>query len=336
MLLIERFDPAADAGRLRACHEIVAAGRHYDDPSMPPRSFASFTAWWAHGYNSNPRQAWLATDTTGEPVGCYLLILPERENTARAMCFLVVGPESRRAGAGTALLRHCSRQARLARRSYLASEAREDSAGAAFAAAAGATMGLAEVYRQLRVDAELLARIAGLRHEAQQHARGYSLQSWLGATPTEHLADVARLSDAMADAPRDPGVQPEVWDADRIKALELVNLGSGLQSYSVAARHDETGEMAALTQLSTDPGAPGWGFQELTAVLPEHRGHRLGLLVKVAMLELVTSRDRDLQRILTSNAGPNDHMIAINTRLGFEVSSVYRSWELDLTSADQA
>ena len=35
---------------------------------------------------------------------------------------------------------------------------------------------------------------------------------------------------------------------------------------------------------------------------------------------------------MTSNAGPNDHMIAIKAKLGFEERCVRRFWELDLTS----
>jgi len=134
----------------------------------------------------------------------------------------------------------------------------------------------------------------------------------------------------MADAPRDAAVDPEVWDADRIRTVEEVGVTSGWRYHSVAARHDATGELAALTQLGTDPGVPGWAFQSLTAVLAEHRGHRLGLLTKVAMLDLLLSRDPGVRSILTSNAGPNKHMIAINARLGFETCSVRRSWELDL------
>jgi hypothetical protein len=76
---------------------------------------------------------------------------------------------------------------------------------------------------------------------------------------------------------------------------------------------------------------PGWGFQYLTAVLAGHRGHRLGLLVKTANLELVLGHEPGLRSIVTGNAGPNDHMITINDMLGFRVRSVRRSCELDLT-----
>ena len=86
-----------------------------------------------------------------------------------------------------------------------------------------------------------------------------------------------------------------------------------------------------LTQLCTDDGTPGWAFQQITAVPKEHRGHRLGLLVKAANLQQLTGDDPGARRILTGNAGANKYMIAINEMLGFRVSDQYREWSLDIT-----
>jgi hypothetical protein len=104
-----------------------------------------------------------------------------------------------------------------------------------------------------------------------------------------------------------------------------------LRFRTVAARHDATGELAALTQLCTDDGTPGCAFQQITAVAKEHRGHRLGLQVKAANQQL-TGDDPGVRRILTGNAGANKYMIAINEMLGFHVSDHYRSWDLDLAA----
>jgi RimJ/RimL family protein N-acetyltransferase len=70
----------------------------------------------------------------------------------------------------------------------------------------------------------------------------------------------------------------------------------------------------------------------VTAVVPAHRGHRLGLLVKIAMLELLAEREPAIRRIYTGNAGSNAHMIAINEQLGYHISAVHRAWELDLAA----
>ena len=333
VVLIERFDPATEPGRTQSCYQIVAACARLDDPSLPLSSLERVSAWWSHGFGGSPRQCWLASDSPGaEVVGCYLLMLPDRENLASAECALYIAPWARRSGRGRELLAHCADQARQADRSRLSAETKDGSPGAAFAAALGATSGITEVLRVLAVDAALAGRLPGQRTEAEQRADGYALVSWLGETPPEYLEDSARLEAAMADAPRDEDVEPELWDADRIRRAEQTQIEAGERIYCVAAMHKETGHLAAITKIGTDPGTPGWGFQSLTAVLPDHRGHRLGLLVKIAMLEQLVTDRPDVTRIVTGNAGPNKHMVAINEQLGFEVCSVHRRWEADLTT----
>jgi GNAT superfamily N-acetyltransferase len=327
---IERFDARTDTDHLRAGFEIVSAGQRLDDPGLPVRSLTSFRNRWTSGFSGHRRQSWLGVDAAGQPVGCYLLTLPELENATMGWCTLAVAPASRRSGAGRALLSHCASQARLAGRVRLSAEARDGSPGSDFAAAAGAISGLAEVIRRLDIDAGLAGRLADLRATAGKHASGYSVVSWVGASAADTLDDQALLSAAMADAPRDPGVEPEAWDAERILDLERICLGSGQQFYSVAARHDATGRLVAITQIFVEPDTPRWGFQMTTAVLPPHRGHRLGLLVKAEMLGLLAAREPAVRHILTGNAESNQHMIAINEQLGFTAGAVYRSWELDL------
>jgi len=82
-----------------------------------------------------------------------------------------------------------------------------------------------------------------------------------------------------------------------------------------------------------DPADPGWGHQAITAVTREHRGHRLGLLVKVTMLELLAAPEPQLERIDTWNGESNAHMIAVNEALGFTiVGPPITSWRLDVAA----
>jgi GNAT superfamily N-acetyltransferase len=333
---IEQFDPASDSKALTACHDIVLAGTPIDHPNLPPWPLDSFRSKWTRAYDGALGEAWLAIDDSGEPAGCYLLRLPVNENVTLARVILQVPPSRRRAGIGSELLAHCVGRARQAGRLRLGGEARDGSPGAAFAQAVGAEAGIPEVNRILDIDSSLPARLDRLRGEAEAKAGGYSLLSWLGPTPKEHLDHVARVHNAMADAPHDEGVQATKWEGQRIAEQEEHAISHGLHFRTVAARHDGTGELAAITQICTDDGTPGWAFQQITAVLPEHRGHRLGLLLKVANLEQLTSDDPGVKRVLTGNAGANRYMIAINEVLGFRVSDQYRYWGLKLTRDDQA
>jgi RimJ/RimL family protein N-acetyltransferase len=90
--------------------------------------------------------------------------------------------------------------------------------------------------------------------------------------------------------------------------------------------------MAALTVVTVDPDVPGWGHQQITAVTRQHRGHRLGLLVKAAMLEWLAETEPRLERIETYNAGSNQYMIAINEALGYAASGQFRSAELPVAA----
>ncbi|MGO8959025.1 MAG: hypothetical protein ACLQFR_16900, partial [Streptosporangiaceae bacterium] len=226
----------------------------------------------------------------------------------------------------------CREQARKAGRTWLDGGVRDGSPGAACAAAAGASPGIAEVHRVLGIDDDLSARLASLRAIAEPNAAGYGLLSWVGLTPDEHLDQVVRVRNAMSDAPRDAGVEPHDWDADRVRRSEQSLADNGLVCRTVVARHGKSGDLAALTEICTDAEVPEWGFQMVTAVLPEHRGNRLGLLVKVAMLESLVGHAPEVRRIFTGNAGSNRYMIAINKQLGFVVADTYRTWALDLAT----
>jgi GNAT superfamily N-acetyltransferase/RimJ/RimL family protein N-acetyltransferase len=329
-MTIEQFDLQADTESLRACYQINHAASACDTPFLPPLSFQVFKGNWQGWGLDDPREAWLARDDSGEPVGCYSLRLPQKDNVTAAFCELVVTPERRRAGTGSAMLEHCAERAQQAGRSRLRSFAPDGSAGAAFASARGATGGIDEVMRTMSVDETLPAKLSALRAEAQPHAAGYELLSWRAPTPEEHLGELVELQKIIADAPMDEGIEPTAWDADRIRTMEKAILAKGIHYYTVVARHTASGQLVALTEVATDPDTPGWGFQQLTSVRREHRGHRLGLLVKIAMLDLLADREPEMRHIFTGNAGANDHMIAINEQLGYHIAAVYRSWELEL------
>jgi GNAT superfamily N-acetyltransferase len=331
----------ADAERIRACHDIYLEAQRVDDPDGGWLSYRPFSGWLTVGWNAEPREVWTITGQTegkggqtaaDEIAGWYRLELPDLENLDRAGLDLIVRPRDRRRGLGRALLRHAVERAAANGRSILSGAAWQGTAGDAFARTTGAKPGLVDIRRTQYLRKLPAGELARLRGPAEQAAAGYSLLSWTGPVPDELLDQTARLYAAMADAPHDPGVAETEWDAQRIR--ERVNAlfpVYGNREYSVAARHDATGEMAALTQVAVDPAMPEWGFQMLTAVTREHRGHRLGLLVKIAMLELLASEEPQLEQIETSNAGSNPHMIAVNEALGYAiVGPPLNGWLLDV------
>jgi GNAT superfamily N-acetyltransferase len=316
---IEQWDPA-DEKTLLACHGVHRAAALTDDPVEPPMSAGTFGVFLTEGFDHNPGEAWAAFDEGGTVVGYYRLNLPDLENRDRGFLLATVHPAARRGGIGRELLRHGAARAAAHSRTLLESVVVAGGAGEAFARAVGATLTLEEIRRVQYLDKIAPGTVAGLRGEADRAAAGYSLVSWTGPVPEEYLAGTAEVFNAFNDAPHSESSEEEVWDATRVRERTgtLPSLGV-MRAYGVAALHDASGEMAGFTLMLVDPESPEWGFQQLTAVVRGHRGHRLGLLLKTAMLELLAGAEPRLRWVVTGNAADNAHMIAVNEQLGYEV-----------------
>jgi GNAT superfamily N-acetyltransferase/RimJ/RimL family protein N-acetyltransferase len=317
---IVRWD-ASDPAATAACYEVTAAANAADDPLGPPVSARRMRAWFEHP--AEPAEIWYVPGAAaGSARGWYRLDLPAQENVNRGGLGLEVHPSGRRRGVGAALLRHAASRAALDGRSILGSWVLTGSAGEAFARRWGATPGLLDARRVLALPSIPAGQVALLRERAARAAAGYSLACWTGRTPDEHLSGFAEVLNAANDMPRDPGDEDAIWDAQRVREqVDDVRAVRGRHIYTVAALHDATGEMAAITDVETSPETPGWGQQLLTAVVRKHRGHRLGLLVKTAMLDWLAEAEPGLERIVTGNATTNRYMIAINSELGYELLS---------------
>jgi GNAT superfamily N-acetyltransferase len=314
-----------DQGVFDGCLAVDRAAWQADDPDGPPRSARTLRVMLTGIAGSGGTETWCETDGA-EVHGWYRLYLPSRENLDSGSLELVVAPGQRRRGLGTELLRHAAGRAAEQGRSRLLGEPLQASGMAEFAKAVGAQAGVPEGRRFLHVAEIPPGRIAGLRARAASAATGYSVLSWAGAVPDEHLDGAAYVREAMNDAPSEPEDDYVRWDARRVREQLNPRIEAyGNRFYTIAAVHDETGQMAALTDFSVDPEFPEWGFQQMTAVARPHRGHRLGLLVKSAMLEWLATTEPGLRTIFTGNSDSNGHMIAINEQLGYQ--QVHPGWQ---------
>ena len=333
---IERVD-LADADTIRACFEVFHAAEQVDEPDGPFFTERPFRGWLTVGWGGDPREVWVARDPAEGPVtGWYRLELPDLENLDQADLLLVVHPTQRRRGGGRALLRHAAARAAANGRSVLNAGTRRggDGGGEAFARSIGAEPGLVDVQRVMDMRAVGDDQLASLREQAERAAAGYSLVSWTGLVPEDLLEQAAALYAALNDAPHDPHVAPAAWDARRVRErVNNLRPHYGLRTYGVVARHDASGELAALTEVAVDPADPGWGHQMLTGVTRKHRGHRLGLLVKTAMAQWLRAAEPTVERIQTWNAESNRYMIAVNEALGYAIlGQPATSWRLEVSA----
>jgi len=279
----------------------------------------------------------LAVDPADRPVGAGRLELPVRDNTHVAYVELHVPAAQRRRGTGTALLDALSARGRAAGRTLLMTELDESPAlagrspGRAFLTAAGLECALEEVRRDLALPADQ-DRLAQLEARCAPLARDYELLTWHDRCPDELLDDRAELGRAMStDVPLgDLDWQEETWDAARVREREQLLAEQGRTCVVGAAVHRPSGALVAFTELVGRPAAPRQVQQWETLVRAEHRGRRLGTLVKVVALRRLMQVLPGARSVATGNAATNTHMIAVNEALGFVPNGTVTQWQRPL------
>jgi RimJ/RimL family protein N-acetyltransferase len=132
------------------------------------------------------------------------------------------------------------------------------------------------------------------------------------------------------DSPRgDLSWESEVWDASRWRAKEDDAFHSGRGRIATGAV-DRKGNLVAFTDIGIWKQGPGVAEQWNTIVEPDHRGHRLGLTVKIVNLRHLRRESPGALRLETWNANENARMIAINELLGFQVVERVDEFQLAL------
>ena len=169
--------------------------------------------------------------------------------------------------------------------------------------------------------------------DAQEHAGpDYRIVSWADHCPEEWLDAYALLVTRMStDAPVGGlDYEEDVWDGERIRVTEKQLEERGLGLLIVAAEHVPTHTLAAFTEFMTVPQTQEFVHQNDTLVLKEHRGKRLGMLVKAANLQRLAAEYPAVRRISTWNAEENSYMLSINVTLGFRPAGGAGEWQLKL------
>ncbi|MEQ4302595.1 GNAT family N-acetyltransferase [Plantactinospora sp. B6F1] len=328
----------ADVAATERAYEIEAAARAADQPDLPrlsrQRFFAGLRRPWP---GDDDRHALGHLD--GVAVGYLGISLPQRENLENAGLVLAVHPEYRRRGVGRALYEYAVRIVREEGRKRVigevattSPEAAPTAPGDAFAAAIGAKAALADVRRRLDLTTLDDAELDRLLAEGLARAEGYSVVRWQGPTPDEYAEDIAYLdSRLISDAPLGDltweAARPEVT---RLREMEQAHQERGHHWYNSAARHDATGTLVAWTAIGMSAGCDWHGFQQITLVEPAHRGHRLGIVIKVDNLRHIREHEPALRVLDTFNAAVNGHMISINEALGFRAVAGMNSWQATL------
>ncbi len=160
----------------------------------------------------------------------------------------------------------------------------------------------------------------------------YRLHRWAGPAPERWWENLAVLATRMStDAPTAGLEEPEdVWDVARVAAAVERDKLSPRTRLETVVEHVPTGRLVGFTVLSVPAQRERSVDQYATLVLKEHRGHRLGMLLKVANLAFLQEHSPGHPSIITFNAEENRHMLSVNETMGFEPIGYESAWRKDL------
>ncbi len=308
------------------------------------------------------RQIILVAKVDGKIVGTIDIALPLADNIDLAEFTLDVLPEYQRRGVGRHLLEAAEQLARAEGRTMVLvdtnhpatslTEIPEDqlipgtgpgfvpvsSREVDFAQRAGYTLQHIEQFSScvLPLDSKL---VADLQAEAEEANAGrYALHHWTDRCPERLLEGVAELENAAGEVVHGEDEDDEpagadtgmVFDAAVLRETEDAAMAQGRRTVVTAVEHVATGKLVGLTTISVLAHRQDVVFQDDTLVLQEHRGNKLGLLIKVANMERLSEQFPDARVIYTWNAPENRYLLTVNKQLGFTTAGVTGLWQKEL------
>jgi len=300
------------------------------------RAFARFEG-------SSRRWELLAAGEPGGPMlGVGILEFPKLDNLHAAEIVLAVHPEHRRRGVGTAIVERMAELARADGRRTLnilidvPSAAAADHPSVYFGPRVGFEPTLPGHSRELRLPMES-RRLEELRAvvATAPDAAAYRVLTFEAPWPDEFLHDECALLLVMStDEPAGDGErEAEVWDDARVREGDQLLAARGIRKLVAVAQHVGSGRLVAMTEILVADTVPQQAWQMITVVHPDHRGHRLGLAVKLANLDLLAERAPKVEFVVTGNASVNAPMIAVNDMMGFEIAGEGTFWQKHLLPA---
>lgn len=266
--------------------------------------------------------------------------MPLQDNRHRAEVDLMVHPDLRKQGLGTAMLQQVETRLSDYGRDTIHSHMPahydvafpRDEAGERFARSHGFVWAVAEDQRTVDF-AELDAAVLDdAFSKARSKAKDFELVTWVNEVPEDLIAGVARLEGRLlTESPTGTlSLEPEHYDHARIREAEHHLRLCGGVKFGVGARHIKDGRLAGFTEVFVKSPEEFDAWQGSTIVDRDFRGHRLGMTLKIANTRELRRYRPLLRRVHTWNAAENSHMIAINEALGYRLVSTWAAYEKKL------
>ena len=165
---------------------------------------------------------------------------------------------------------------------------------------------------------------------AQERAGSdYRVHTWVAPTPERWLDDMAVILTRMStDAPSgNLDIDEEPWDAERIRHHDELRKRTGRTAIAAVVEHIPSGKLVAYNGLSLPKDRNRPVHQGVTLVLKEHRGHRLGMVTKIANIQQLQAISPESPLIVTDNAEENRPMLDVNEAVGFVPAAYVGAWK---------
>jgi GNAT superfamily N-acetyltransferase len=331
-----QIEQVTDERGARAFHALDAETTPVDHPGQVAEPLEAIIGMLPNPLPSFRVSFFLGTEDD-EVVATAFYGLPQVENTHTCHLHVTVGLDARRRGYGTQMVDFVFDEARRAGRRQAiwntGGPLDGSSPGDAMSERLGAKPALGSIRRELVLSeldrADLERRLDALR---EGPCADYELRSWIGRCPDDLVEGAAQLVPiVMSDAPQgELDMEVEAWDVERYREFEAMLTTRQRDSFVAAAVDRSTGRVVAYTDLNVPLSEHRVASQMGTAVVPDHRGHRLGLAVKLVNVLNLLDGYPDTETIHTVNAAENEYMVAVNTALGFHAVERSTVWQLDL------
>jgi GNAT superfamily N-acetyltransferase len=316
---IRELDPQDQA----LVHRHWEIGKAADEASRPYDFYVPWeSAWLTYAAGREDfEMVLLGAFEDDEMWGAARVDLSLHDNLHSASGTFYVHPDRQRRGIGRGLVAAADEVARARGRRILITEAfsplDEESAGLLFARAMGFREAVEDGMKVVDL-VETEPQWAALERQTAPRHEDYRIVTWRDGVPAEHVDDYCRLNEMFfEEAPiGDLDVEPEKWDAARVEQQTARNRRTARHVLAAGAVASD-GTLVGITEAMLNAHAAWRGLQSGTLVDPAHRGHGLGLAVKLANHRQIRSVFPECRVLLTGNADVNAAMNHVNEALGY-------------------
>ncbi|MEU1749959.1 GNAT family N-acetyltransferase [Micromonospora arida] len=327
--MVREWDPrtassAEIASLLATLNAVLAA----DLPQDPPWREASLREYLAEVMPGERRISWIAQAEPTDPgdagavIGqVHVLLLGDI-----GVLEVLVHPSARRTGLGRDLVLRAARRVYQEGFRSIGVEVVGDTPAVGFYESLGFTREYVETRSVLDLTAVDWAELAEM---ATGISAGYQLEFFPGGPPDDLIDAYARAKAEVRDVD-DGELRPSSYDPERLRdSLDTLHR-RGMKPYIVLARHEQSGEVAGLTEVVVPAQHPTRADQYDTIVAQDHRGYGIDRAIKARMLLELRSAEPELIEVQTWNAQANEAMLKVNAELGYRPDRDWCEYSVDV------